>query len=66
MVQRGLSSFRPTEVILTHKRKVQKHEVKLINFVFREGNIPYLLWGQITVFGLLRRGKSENSIACIS
>ena len=29
MVQRGLSSFRPTEVILTHERKVYKHEAKL-------------------------------------
>ena len=29
MIQRGLSSFKPTEVILTHERKVQKHEAKL-------------------------------------
>ena len=29
MVQRGLSSFRPTDVILTHERKVWKHEAKL-------------------------------------
>ena len=29
MVQRGLSSFRPAESILTHERKVQKHEAKL-------------------------------------
>ena len=28
-MQRGLSSFRPTEVILTHQRKVQKHEANL-------------------------------------
>ena len=28
MVQRGLSSFRPTTVILTHERKVQKYEAK--------------------------------------
>ena len=30
MVKRGLSSFRQTEVILTHKRKVKKHEAKLL------------------------------------
>ena len=29
MAQRGLSSFRPTEVVLTHERKVYKHEAKL-------------------------------------
>ena len=29
MVQRGLSSFRPTKLILTHERKVRKHEAKL-------------------------------------
>ena len=29
MVQRGLSSFKPKEVILTHERKVYKHEAKL-------------------------------------
>ena len=28
MVQHGLLSFRPMEVILTHKRKVKKHEAK--------------------------------------
>ena len=28
-MQRGLSSFRLTEVILTHERKVWKHEAKL-------------------------------------
>ena len=29
MMQRGLSNFRPMEVILTHERKVEKHEAKL-------------------------------------
>ena len=29
MAQRGLLSFRPTEVILTHERKVYKHEAKV-------------------------------------
>ena len=28
-MQRGLLSFTPTEVILTHKRKVKKHKAKL-------------------------------------
>ena len=37
MGQRGLSSFRPTEIILTHERNVQKGEAMLNVSNFLEG-----------------------------
>ena len=53
MLQGGLLSFRPTEVVLTQERKFQKYEAKLSVFIFFE--CVKIIFGGLTQQTMLQR-----------